>query len=85
MDAMARGDVDAVSACWRRTPCGRCRRWATWYRGRDEIAVFLATAPLNGDWRWRHLPARASGQAAVGSYVWDARDGSLSVRSRSTC
>ena len=62
------------SACWRRTPCGRCRRWAAWYRGRDEIAVFLATAPLNGEWRWRHLPARASGQAAVGSYVCDARD-----------
>jgi RNA polymerase sigma-70 factor (ECF subfamily) len=75
MDAMARGDVQAVvallaeDAAWSMPPLG------SWYRGRGEIAVFLATAPLNGDWRWRHLPARASGQAAVGSYVWDAAAG----------
>ena len=26
--------------------------------------------------RWRHLPARASGQPAVGCYRWDAEKGS---------
>jgi hypothetical protein len=46
-----------------------------WYRGVDEIAVFLARAPLNGRWHWRHLPAHASGQAAVGSYISEAQDG----------
>ena len=30
--------------------------------------------PLSGDWRWRHLPARANGQAAVGSYAWYPED-----------
>jgi RNA polymerase sigma-70 factor (ECF subfamily) len=74
MDAMARGDVDAVvgllaqDAVWSMPPL------ASWYDGRDEIAVFLANAPLNGRWRWRHLPARANGQAAVGTYAWDAVD-----------
>ena len=69
MDAMGRGDVDAVvallaeDAVWSMPPLG------SWYRGREAIAVFLATAPLNGRWDWRHLPARASGQAAVGAYV----------------
>jgi RNA polymerase sigma-70 factor (ECF subfamily) len=68
MDAMARGDVDAVvsllakDAVWSMPPLG------SWYRSREEIAVFLATAPLNGEWRWRHLPARVNGQAAVASY-----------------
>jgi RNA polymerase sigma-70 factor (ECF subfamily) len=75
MDAMARGDVDAVvgllaaDAVWSMPPLG------AWYRGVDEIAIFLATAPLNGNWHWRHLPAHASGQAAVGSYISDAKDG----------
>jgi len=74
MDAMARGDVDAVvvlltqDAVWSMPPL------ASWYRGRDEIAIFLATAPLNGEWRWRHLPARANGQAAVATYAWDEDD-----------
>jgi RNA polymerase sigma-70 factor (ECF subfamily) len=69
MDAMGRGDVDAVvallaeDAVWSMPPLG------SWYRGRDELSVFLATAPLNGRWHWRHLPTRASGQAAVATYV----------------
>jgi len=75
MDAMSRGDVDAVvsllaeDAVWSMPPLG------DWYRGSGEIAVFLARAPLNGNWHWRHLPAHASGQAAVGSYISDAKDG----------
>ena len=74
-DAMSRGDVDAVvsllaqDAVWSMPPLG------DWYRGADEIAVFLARAPLNGRWHWRHLPAHASGQAAVGCYISDAEDG----------
>jgi RNA polymerase sigma-70 factor (ECF subfamily) len=74
-DAMARGDVDAVvellahDVVWSMPPL------QSWYRGRDEIAVFLATAPLNGEWRWRHVPTRASGQAAAGAYVWDEGEG----------
>ena len=69
MDAMSRGDVDAVvsllaeDAVWSMPPL------ASWYRGADDIAGFLATAPLNGTWHWRHLRAHASGQAAVGCYV----------------
>jgi RNA polymerase sigma-70 factor, ECF subfamily len=72
MDAMGRGDVDAVVAMLAQDAAWSMPPLQSWYRGRDEIAVFLATAPLNGEWRWRHVPARASGQAAVGAYVWDA-------------
>jgi RNA polymerase sigma-70 factor (ECF subfamily) len=74
MDAMGRGDVDAVVAMLAQDAVWSMPPLASWYRGRDEIAIFLATAPLNGEWRWRHVPVRASGQAAVASYVWDAGD-----------
>jgi RNA polymerase sigma-70 factor, ECF subfamily len=74
MDAMARGDVDAVVALLARDAVWSMPPLTSWYRGRDEIAIFLANAPLNGDWRWRHLPARVNGQAAVATYAWDAGD-----------
>jgi RNA polymerase sigma-70 factor, ECF subfamily len=76
MDAMGRGDVSAVvamladDAAWSMPPL------ATWYRGHDEISVFLTRGPLSGDWRWRHLPTRANGQAAVGCYTWHAKENS---------
>ena len=72
--AMGRGDVNAVvemladDAAWSMPPL------ATWYRGHDEIGVFLTQGPLSGEWRWRHLPVRASGQPAVGCYTWHAEE-----------
>ena len=76
MDAMHRGDVDAVvgllaeDATWSMPPL------PGWFRGEDALRGFMLRGPLSGDWRWRHLPARASGQAAVGSYSWYEEDGS---------
>jgi RNA polymerase sigma-70 factor (ECF subfamily) len=69
MDAMQRGDVDAVvsmladDAAWSMPPV------SSWYRGAD-LPDFLRVGPLSGEWRWRHLPAHASGQPAVGVYSW---------------
>jgi RNA polymerase sigma-70 factor (ECF subfamily) len=74
MDAMQRGDVEAVvgmlaeDAAWSMPPL------AAWFSGRDALTGFLILGPLSGDWRWRHLPARANGQAAVGSYCWYEED-----------
>jgi RNA polymerase sigma-70 factor (ECF subfamily) len=70
MDAMQRGDVDAVvdmlaeDAAWSMPPL------AAWFHGHEALRGFLVWGPLSGDWRWRHRPAQASGQAAVGSYAW---------------
>jgi RNA polymerase sigma-70 factor (ECF subfamily) len=73
MDALERGDVDAVvalladDATWSMPPC------PVWYRG-EALATFLAEYPCRE--RWRHLPAHANGQVAVGCYMWDdAREG----------
>ena len=70
MDAMQRGDVEAVvgmlaeDAAWSMPPL------AAWFGGHDALRGFLRLGPLSGDWRWRHRSARANGQAAVGSYCW---------------
>jgi RNA polymerase sigma-70 factor, ECF subfamily len=74
MDAMQRGDVDRVvsmlaqDAAWSMPPL------PTWFGGRDGIEGFLRFGPLSGRWRWRHLPARVNGQAAVAVYQWDAAE-----------
>jgi RNA polymerase sigma-70 factor (ECF subfamily) len=75
MDAMSRGDVDKVvsmlaeDAAWSMPPL------PAWFHGHEALRGFLEFGPLSGDWRWRHVPARASGQLAVGSYAWYEPDG----------
>jgi RNA polymerase sigma-70 factor (ECF subfamily) len=43
----------------------------TWFRGHEAITVFLAGWPLSGQWRWRPIQVRASGQVALAFYSWD--------------
>ena len=75
MSAMERGDVEAVvgmlaeDADWSMPPL------AAWFHGHEVLRGFLQFGPLSGDWRWKHLPARASGHVAVGSYAWYEPDG----------
>jgi RNA polymerase sigma-70 factor (ECF subfamily) len=70
MDAMQRGDVDAVVAMLSEDAAWSMPPLAAWFHGHDALTGFLVFGPLSGDWRWRHLPAHANGQAAVGSYCW---------------
>jgi RNA polymerase sigma-70 factor, ECF subfamily len=76
MDAMRSGDIEAVvgmlaeDAAWSMPPL------PGWFHGHEALRGFLEVGPLSGDWRWRHLPTRASGQAAIGSYCWYEPDGS---------
>jgi RNA polymerase sigma-70 factor (ECF subfamily) len=75
MEAMGRGDVAAVvsmlaeDAAWSMPPL------ASWYGGPRggiaEVEEFLRVGPLSGEWNWRHLPARANAQPAIGVYSWD--------------
>jgi RNA polymerase sigma-70 factor (ECF subfamily) len=72
---MQMGDVDAVvnmlaeDAAWSMPPL------AAWFTGRDGLLDFLNFGPLSGDWHWRHVPAHANGQPAVGSYAWHEGEG----------
>jgi RNA polymerase sigma-70 factor (ECF subfamily) len=70
MDAMQRGDVDAVvsmlaeDAAWSMPPL------AAWFTGLEGIRGFLTIGPLSGEFRWRHLPAHVNGQVASAAYSW---------------
>jgi RNA polymerase sigma-70 factor (ECF subfamily) len=77
MDAMQRGDVDAVVAMLAEEAAWSMPPLASWYGGLESVTDFLKVGPLSGDWRWRHLPAHANGQAAVGVYSWDAGEESF--------
>jgi RNA polymerase sigma-70 factor, ECF subfamily len=75
MDAMQRGDVDAVIAMLAEDASWSMPPLAAWFHGHDALTGFLETGPLSGDWRWRHLPAHANGQPALGIYAWYEEDG----------
>jgi RNA polymerase sigma-70 factor, ECF subfamily len=70
MDAMDRGDVDAVvsmlaeDAAWSMPPL------ASWFRGHDALRDFLRLGPLSGNFRWRRLATTANGQPAIAAYTW---------------
>ena len=70
MDAMQRGDVEAVvsmlaeDAAWSMPPL------ATWYLGHGSLRSFLTMGPLSGAWRWSRIVTTANGQPAVAAYTW---------------
>jgi RNA polymerase sigma-70 factor (ECF subfamily) len=35
----------------------------------------MGVGPLSGEWRWRHVFVRASGQPALAFYSWDEAEG----------
>jgi RNA polymerase sigma-70 factor (ECF subfamily) len=72
MDAMQRGDVEAVVAMLTEDAAWSMPPLASWYGGRAEVEGFLRNGPLSGDWRWRHVPAHVNGQVAVGVYHREA-------------
>lgn len=74
MDAWQRGDVDAVVSMLAEDATFAMPPLASWFGGRDAIAVFLAGWPLSGQWRWRQVRARANGQEALAFYTWDAEE-----------
>jgi RNA polymerase sigma-70 factor (ECF subfamily) len=73
LDAWDRGDIDAVVAKLTEDATFTMPPLRTWYGGPD-LPDFLAVGPLSGEWRWRHVPVRASGQPAIAFYSWGAEE-----------
>jgi RNA polymerase sigma-70 factor (ECF subfamily) len=70
MEAMASADVPRVVSMLSEDIAWSMPPLASWYGGLGEVEVFLRNGPLNGEWCWRHRPARANGQLAVGTYTY---------------
>jgi len=76
VDAWQREDVDAVVAMLTEDAAFAMPPMSAWFRGTEELKVFLAGWPLSGQWRWRPIHARANGQEALAFYSWDEEAGS---------
>jgi RNA polymerase sigma-70 factor (ECF subfamily) len=71
LDAWERHDVDAVVSMLSADAAFAMPPLRSWFHGREAIATFLAGWPLSGEWKWRALRVRASGQEALAFYSWD--------------
>src|SRR5712691_12003415 len=80
ISAWERNDVGAVVAMLAEDAKLAMPPLPTWYRGREQVAIFLSGAPMAGATRWRLIPARANGQLAFGAYAWDNRTQSFMPR-----
>jgi RNA polymerase sigma-70 factor, ECF subfamily len=71
VDAWERNDVETVVSMLAEDANFTMPPLASWFYGREGIRTFLVGSPMSGDWQWRALKTRASGQPALGFYTWD--------------
>jgi RNA polymerase sigma-70 factor (ECF subfamily) len=69
-EAMTAGDVPRVVSMLTEDMAWSMPPLSSWYAGKGTVEAFLRGGPLNGSWRWRHRPAHANGQLAVGTYTY---------------
>jgi len=73
VDAWDREDIDGVVAMLTEQATFSMPPMDTWFGGpggHPELAGFLRTGPLSGEWRWKHLLTKANGQYALAFYCW---------------
>jgi RNA polymerase sigma-70 factor, ECF subfamily len=78
VEALERGDIDAVIAMLTEDATWSMPPLPQWYTGHEAIAGFLERGPMRR--RWRHLATRANGQLAVGCYMWDDEAGAYAAQ-----
>ena len=75
--AWERRDVDAVVALLTEDVEMSMPPYAEWYRGRADVAAFLAATPLREPRRWRLEETAANGQPAIAFWVWKEEVGAF--------
>ncbi len=77
VDAWERNDVEAFAAMLASEATFAMPPLASWFSGREAIAVWARGWPLSGVWRWRVQRTSANAQPALGFYAWSAEDGAF--------
>jgi RNA polymerase sigma-70 factor (ECF subfamily) len=72
-EALERGDADTLITMLTEDAILSMPPLPTWFRGHHTIRESLVRYPLTE--RWKHRPARANGQLAVGCYLFDQQSG----------
>ena len=67
--ALERGDAAALVALLTEDVTWSMPPLPHWYHGLGAVTDFATAVPLTGCGSWRHLPAAANGQPAVGCYL----------------
>lgn len=75
MTAWERNDVPKVVSMLAEDASFTMPPLASWFRGAEQIGVFLEGSPMSGDWRWKPLRVKANGQEALAFYAWDEDEG----------
>ncbi len=73
IDAVERGDTEALVALLAQDATWSMPPLIHWYRGQVSIRDFLNRMALRAD--WRRVPTHANGQVAVAGYLWDPAAG----------
>ncbi len=66
-DAIERGDADALISMLTRDATWSMPPIPTWFQGHQAVREFMVSGPLME--RWKHRPAAANGQLAIGCYL----------------
>ena len=77
VDAWERCDVEAFAAMLTEDATFAMPPLASWFQGREGIAIWAAGWPMSGAWRWRAVATTANAQPALGFYAWSDQDGSF--------
>ena len=78
LDAWYREDIDGVVGMLTEQATFSMPPMDSWFGGsggHPELAGFLRSGPLTGDWRWTHILTKANGQYALAFYCWYEPDG----------
>jgi RNA polymerase sigma-70 factor (ECF subfamily) len=66
--AIERGDTDTLVSMLTQDATWSMPPMPSWFSGLEAVREFLVANPLT--LRWKHLPARANGQLALGCYLF---------------
>jgi RNA polymerase sigma-70 factor, ECF subfamily len=75
--AWERNDVDALVSMLAEDARLVMPPHPSWYRGREQVALFLRSTPLRPDRRWKLVSTTANGQPAFAAYRWDEQAGAF--------